>query len=87
VFLGGVPVPADQVRVLSTLVTDRELAERLLRSVERDAIVIRLDVAERTAIVKALAAQRRELEDLRQALATQPGDERDVRRFAADTAA
>jgi hypothetical protein len=87
VFLGGVPVPADQVRVLSTLVTDRELAERLLRSVERDAIVIRLDVAERDAIVKALAAQRRELEDLRQALATQPGDERDVRRFAADTAA
>jgi hypothetical protein len=87
VFLGGVPVPADQVRVLSTLVTDRELAERLLRSVERDAIVIRLDVAERAAIVKALAAQRRELEDLRQALATQPGDERDVRRFAADTAA
>jgi hypothetical protein len=87
VFLGGVPVPADQVRVLSTLVTDRELAERLLRSVERDAIVIRLDVAERDAIVKALAAQRRELEDLRLALATQPGDERDVRRFAADTAA
>jgi hypothetical protein len=69
VFLGNTPIPADHVRVLASLVKDPALAERLESSVERDAIVIRLDEDDRNTILKALTEPPPELEGVRDALA------------------
>jgi len=87
VFLGGAPIPADHVRIVAALVKDPALAGRLARSVERDAIVIRLDEDERAAILKALSEPPPQLESFRDALAALPAPPRDVSQLAADTAA
>ena len=76
VFLAGAPIPAEHVRVLATLVKPPELAARLVRGVERDSIVIRLDDHERAAILAALERPPRELESFRAALAALPPDSR-----------
>jgi hypothetical protein len=87
VFLGGAPVPADDVRALAALLKDAVLAERLEQSVERDAIVIRLDEDERAVILKALTEPPPELEGVRDALIGQSAASRGASRLAADNAA
>jgi hypothetical protein len=54
VFLAGTPLAKDLVLALAKLVKDLQLAERLADGVKRDVIAIRLDDAERIAVLKAL---------------------------------
>ena len=85
-FLSSIPVDSNNVLVLASLLKDDDLARKLETSVERDAIVIRLDDDERATVLKALTEPPPELEDVRAGLLSFQVP-RPVERLAADNAA